>query len=111
MKPRDRVFAALEHRTPDRVPKFEIWIDPFFGDPEEKEPHAVYAEMGQDAIMIPGYTAKGSNSWQEGIDEWGQVFRFLVLHVAHLDDVVERRHHVLGEPAVGSETDEMSIGT
>ncbi len=38
MKPRDRVFAALEHGNPDRVPGFEIWIDPVFGRPGEKEP-------------------------------------------------------------------------
>jgi hypothetical protein len=30
MKPRERVFTALEHREPDRVPRFEIWIDDDF---------------------------------------------------------------------------------
>jgi hypothetical protein len=24
---RERVFAVLQHREPDRVPSFEIWID------------------------------------------------------------------------------------
>ena len=32
MKPRERVFVALEHREPDRVPRFEIWIDDWHGD-------------------------------------------------------------------------------
>lgn len=27
MKQRERVFTALEHKKPDRVPLFEIWID------------------------------------------------------------------------------------
>jgi len=27
MKPRERVVAALRHQVPDRVPRFEIWID------------------------------------------------------------------------------------
>jgi len=29
MKPRERVFSALEHVWPDRVPRFEVWIDAF----------------------------------------------------------------------------------
>ena len=27
MKPRERVFVALGHQEPDRVPRFEIWIN------------------------------------------------------------------------------------
>ncbi len=27
MNPRERVFTALQHQEPDRVPRFEIWID------------------------------------------------------------------------------------
>lgn len=32
MNSRERVFAALHHQAPDRVPRFEIWIDAFLDD-------------------------------------------------------------------------------
>ncbi len=40
MNPRERVFAALEHRTPDRVPRFEIWIDILHGALGQEDPEA-----------------------------------------------------------------------
>lgn len=36
MKPRDRIVAALSHEIPDRIPRFEIWID------------ALVEELGQE---------------------------------------------------------------
>ena len=27
MRPRERVMATMTHELPDRVPRFEIWID------------------------------------------------------------------------------------
>jgi uroporphyrinogen decarboxylase len=77
MKPRERVMTALEHRQPDRVPLFEVWIDN--ADLVEQvgggDPQRAYVELGLDCIEIPFQIPAGSNAWRDGVDEWGRVWQ------------------------------------
>ncbi|HEC61894.1 MAG TPA: hypothetical protein ENI27_06525 [bacterium] len=75
MKPRERVFAALQHREPDQVPRFEIWIDPLFDEPDLADPVSAYVNLGQDCLMMPTSNPSESNAWRDGVDEWGRMWR------------------------------------
>ena len=75
MKPRDRVLKALLHEQPDRVPRFEIWIDALFDRLGVRDPPAAYAHLGQDCVLMPTRTPPQSNAWRDGVDEWGRVWR------------------------------------
>jgi uroporphyrinogen decarboxylase len=75
MKPRERVNAALQHRQPDRVPRFEIWIDAVFDESGPADPASAYVNLGQDCVMMPTENPAESNAWRDGIDEWGRVWR------------------------------------
>ena len=74
MKPRERVLAALRHQEPDRVPRFEIWIDALFDDLEQGDPVDAYVNLGQDCVMMPTLNPPESNAWRNGVDEWGRVW-------------------------------------
>jgi len=71
VRPRDRVWAVLQHKIPDRVPRFEIWIDGLLAELGEPDAAAVYRHLGQDCLLLPGGRLPGSNAWCNGIDEWG----------------------------------------
>jgi uroporphyrinogen decarboxylase len=75
MTPRQRIFAALDHRQPDRVPRFEIWIDALFDALGQNDPYGAYVNLGQDCIMLPSHTPEGSRAWRDGIDEWGRIWK------------------------------------
>ena len=75
MKPRERVLAALEHRMPDQVPRFEIWIDSMLDELGIEAGPAAYVGLGQDAVMMPSINPPESNAWRTGVDEWGRVWR------------------------------------
>jgi uroporphyrinogen decarboxylase len=87
MNPRQRVMAALEHREPDRVPRFEIWIDALWPELGQRDSAAAYANLGQDCVMMPTQRPPGSNAWQTGLDEWGRVWQ----DGMYADGVVETR--------------------
>ncbi|MBN1224707.1 MAG: hypothetical protein JXB23_15785 [Candidatus Aminicenantes bacterium] len=74
MKPRERVFTALEHREPDRVPLFEIWIEddmvPFFG---QTDLQSTYVHLGLDCVPIPFRNPFGSSA--DGVDAWGRIWK------------------------------------
>jgi len=75
MLPRERVMAALRRETPDRVPRFEVWIDAFvdeFGLPDTAAAHVTF---GQDSVLLPSRPLPGSRAWQSGVDEFGRVWR------------------------------------
>lgn len=74
MKPRERVLAALRHELPDRVPRFEIWIDALFDKLGQHDPVDAYADLGQDCVMMPTVNPPQSNAWRTGVDEWGRVW-------------------------------------
>jgi uroporphyrinogen decarboxylase len=75
MKPRERVWAALERRQIDRTPRFEIWIDALLAELGESDPVDIYVRMGQDGILLPGGSLPGSPAWHDGTDEFGRVWR------------------------------------
>lgn len=75
MKPRERVLAALQHREPDRVPRFEVWIDGLWEDLGQHDPIDAYVGLGQDSVMMPTRNPPQSNAWRTGVDEWGRVWR------------------------------------
>lgn len=74
MKPRTRIFAALQHRETDRTPRFEIWIDALLDELGQDDPVDAYANLGQDCVMLPSQQLPGSNAWRDGVDEWGRVW-------------------------------------
>ena len=75
MKPRDRVFAALQRERPDRVPRFEVWIDAFVDELGGGDPAAAYVRAGQDGVRMPSQSPAQSNAWRDGVDEWGRVWQ------------------------------------
>lgn len=75
MNARERVYAVLEGKTPDRVPRFEVWIDGLFAELGVTDPYRAYAELGQDAILMPSQTPPTSNAWKTGVDELGRVWQ------------------------------------
>jgi uroporphyrinogen decarboxylase len=75
MKPRDRVLAALRHEQPDRVPRFEVWIDAFVDELGGGDLAAAYAHAGQDGVMMPSQSPAQSNAWRDGVDEWGRIWQ------------------------------------
>jgi uroporphyrinogen decarboxylase len=75
MTPRERVFAALQHQEPDRVPRFEIWIDALIDELGAGDPQRAYVDQGQDSVMLPSQTPPDSNAWRDGVDEFGRVWR------------------------------------
>ena len=75
MKPRERIMAALEHKEPDRVPRFEIWIDALWPELGQRDIASAHANLGQDCVMMPTQRPPGSNAWQTGLDEWGRIWK------------------------------------
>jgi len=75
MKPKERVFAALKHRKPDRVPRFEIWIDALLEELGQADFVSAYVNLGQDCVMMPTCNPPESNAWRTGTDEWGRVWQ------------------------------------
>lgn len=75
MRPRERVFAALQHEEPDRVPRFEIWIDALIDELGQDDPASAYVNLGQDCVMMPTRNPPESNAWRNGVDEWGRVWQ------------------------------------
>ncbi len=75
MTPRERVLTALQHRVPDRVPRFEIWIDGLLKELGQADIPAAHVHLGQDGVMMPSQRPRGSNAWESGIDEWGRVWK------------------------------------
>lgn len=74
MTPRERVQAAFRHEIPDRVPRFEVWIDALLSELGQSDTASAHANLGQDSVMLPSQTPVGSNAWRTGVDEWGRVW-------------------------------------
>ncbi len=75
MTPRERVWAALRHQQPDRVPRFEIWIDAFADALGDGDPTHAYVQQGQDGVLLPSLNPPESHAWRTGTDAWGRVWR------------------------------------
>ncbi|MCJ7623280.1 MAG: uroporphyrinogen decarboxylase family protein [Anaerolineaceae bacterium] len=74
MKPRERVFAALNLQIPDRVPRVEGWIDALLDDLGQQDLQSAHVNLGQDSIMIHSQSPPTSNAWRNGVDEWGRLW-------------------------------------
>ncbi|MCB0112930.1 MAG: hypothetical protein KDD84_02515 [Caldilineaceae bacterium] len=75
MKPRERILAALQHKEPDRVPLFEIWIDALQDELNLPDASSLYPALGQDCVLLPTITPADSNAWRTGVDEWGRMWQ------------------------------------
>jgi uroporphyrinogen decarboxylase len=75
MKSRERVLATLQREETDRIPRFEIWIDALIDELGQGDPVGIYANTGQDGVMMPTINPPESNAWQDGVDEWGRVWK------------------------------------
>jgi uroporphyrinogen decarboxylase len=75
MQPRERVLVALQHREPDRVPRFEIWIDALLDELGQTDQASAYVNLGQDCVLMPTHNPPESNAWRNGVDEWGRVWQ------------------------------------
>jgi len=75
MNSRERVFAALNHQIPDQTPRFEVWIDALYTELGVSDPYSAYAELGQDAVLMPSQSPAESNAWKNGVDEWGRAWK------------------------------------
>jgi len=75
MKPRERVLTTLRHQLPDRIPRFEIWIDALVEEFGRSDAAEAYVHFEQDGVMMPTRIPKGSNAWGDGVDEWGRVWK------------------------------------
>ena len=75
MKPRERILAALRHEEPDRVPRFEIWVDGLLEELCHVDASSASANNGQDCVMMPSLNPPQSNAWRTGVDEWGRVWK------------------------------------
>jgi uroporphyrinogen decarboxylase len=90
VKPRERVLAALQHKEPDRVPRFEIWIDALLDELGQDDLPRAYVNLGQDCVMMPTLNPPGSNAWRTGVDEWGRVWQ----DGMYVDGVVDTPAHL-----------------
>lgn len=72
MKPRERVFVALDLKQPDRVPLFEIWVENSIVNALGFEDiQTTYVNLGLDCVYIPYKDPFGG---ADGPDEWGRVW-------------------------------------
>lgn len=74
MKPRERVFTALSHEIPDRIPRFEIWITKFIKELGQGDLPSVYVNVGQDCVLLPRTFPETSVAWLTGVDKFGRVW-------------------------------------
>ena len=76
MEPRERVLTSLEHKEPDQVPRFEVWInDDMVAELGYKDLQSAHVGLGLDCVMIPTRIPARSNYWRNGLDEWGQIWK------------------------------------
>jgi len=75
MDPRERIHAALRRQATDRIPRFEVWIDGLYEELNLSDRTSAYAELGQDAVLLPSCPPPESSAWKTGVDEWGRVWK------------------------------------
>lgn len=89
MNSRDRVLAIFDHKVSDRIPRCEVWIDALYRDLGVSDPYSAYAELGQDAVLLPSQAPPESNAWKSGVDEWGRVWQDGLYRTGALDTVAD----------------------
>jgi len=75
MNSRQRVSAVLNRENPDRIPRFEVWVDALYEELGVADPLSAHPELGQDNLLIPSQPPDGSNAWKDGLDEFGRVWK------------------------------------
>ncbi len=75
MKPYQRVRAVLEGKTPDRIPRFEVWIDALYDELGVIDPLSAHPELGQDVVLVPSKKPENSKTWGDGLDEFGCLWK------------------------------------
>ncbi len=75
MKPYQRVRAVIEGKTPDRIPRFEVWIDALHDELGIADPAGAHPELGQDVLLMPSIKPPVSNAWGDGLDEFGRIWK------------------------------------
>ncbi len=75
MKPYQRVRAVIEGKIPDRIPRFEVWIDALHDELGVVDPASAHPVLGQDIVLMPSQSPEGSNAWGEGLDEFGRIWK------------------------------------
>jgi hypothetical protein len=75
MKPYQRVKAVLSGKEPDRVPRFEVWIDALYTELGVSDPVSAHPELGQDCLLLPMIKPAGSKVWDNGLDEFGRIWK------------------------------------
>jgi uroporphyrinogen decarboxylase len=73
-------MAVMNREEPDRVPRFEIWIDALYEELGYPDIPAAHVGLGQDCVMMPGQSPPDSNAWKTGVDEWGRVWEDGMYH-------------------------------
>jgi len=87
MRPRERVLTSLEHKEPDQVPRFEVWInDDMVAELGYRDLQSAHVGLGLDCVMIPTRIPARSNYWRNGRDEWGQIWK----NGVYVNGVVDR---------------------
>jgi len=75
IKSYQRVKTVLEGKEPDRVPRFEIWIDALYTELGVSDPLCAHPELGQDCLLLPMIKPAGSKAWSNGLDEFGRIWK------------------------------------
>ena len=109
MTPRERVRTALNHDIPDRVPRFEIWIDALWSELGQSDPDDAQAGLGQDCLMMPTLTQLGNSAGKDGVDEWGRVWRGGVYADGAIDTEADLKRFSPSSASIGRLFDEGRI--
>lgn len=86
-----RVKTVLEGGQSDRVPLFEVWIDALHQELGVSNPALAHPELGQDVILLPSSSPPESNSWKNGVDEFGRAWRKGFYHDGVLKNTADLR--------------------
>ncbi len=75
MNSRERVLTSLAFQEPDRVPLFEAWIEYSIREAFGNVNHYQIREKLELDCMPISSAYPSENAWQNGVDEWGRIFK------------------------------------
>ena len=74
-----------------------MWIDALHQELGVSNPTLAHPELGQDVILLPSSSPPESNSWKDGVDEFGRVWHKGFYHAGVLETPADLRR--LSPPA------------